>query len=1290
VDDHGHELISLTARYDHLHNGRVHRTVALAGLFFGLQLVACHETNDLADGDDVLVTSGDTSTGTTSDVRGDAPDATADPEVDDDSGTSDGEPLDVVSSDGEDTTDTTVTILEDTTVDPPEDTTTVDPPEDTTTVDPPEDTSVVDAGGDAALADADAAADIIVVPPPRHPIITELMALNDGSLLDGYGEASDWIEIYNPHDEPLQLAGYRLSDNPANLTKFVFPAHELPARGFALVFASDRTTGPAGTSEMHAPFKLSGDGETLALATPAGLIIQLVPFPRQLDDVSYGLPFEGDPTPLVTLGDDARYRVLTADESAPAGWVERAFDDGDWDEGPGGFGWLSPPSIAPGPEPEPGFLDALGAPLADSVADWSTAGTQGANGWTYGYWNRTSDGDQTYAASELTPFPANYWTGSMWDWPNGNPPWTMIGQTASHPNGTNNGNEHWAFRRWRSPVAGTLVVAWTIAKSTSGGGGVTGRLFVDGVQRDSRTIGGNDQDGVQRVLTVDVVAGSYVDLAHDALGTSGGRNDGFDGSTLTLRMWLVAGQSDLVGTDLPVGAPGGGLLVRHRFALDPEPDALITLTLHADDGAAAWLDGQLVGGVNAPANEDDPAPTDRPPAAVATPTVVHVPASTLGAGEHVLAVRAWDAAANDGACLVSATLTQRVMALGERWTWFTAPTPGAPNGPAATDLGPIVGGLSDIVEARDADPILVTATIVPTIAPVATTTLYYRVGFGAEVALPFPDDGAAPDAIAGDLVHTALIPASAAGPGQMVRWRVEVSDAAGRLTKEPPYPDPLDSHRYVGTVIIDPAIVSSLPVLHWFVENPDAAATDSGTRGAVFFRGELYDNVRFDVHGQSTRSFPKKSYDVDFNRTQRFLMDPSSARMKDVNLLTNWADKTKFRNTLAYGMLAAAGIGHHLAFPVRVQQNGSFFSVADMVEDGDDRWLERLGRDGEGALYKMYDNMSSTSQGEKKTRKDEGKEDLQALIDALGRSSSVVQTWLWDNVDIPGMVGFAAGFILVSNRDCCHKNYYAYRDTRGTGEWVYLPWDFDLTFGHNWTSQANYFDDTIYPRNTLWVGDGNRLLTPLFANTAFRAMVLRRIRTLMDELLQTSDTPVELRRMELRIAEITQQIGADADLDYTRWGSWGNNNTMAQETARVLANFFPSRRAYLFDELSTQNGTIPARQPADFTVTLGGWEASTATPARGWIRVANPNAYAVDLSGARLTGDVAFVMRAGTVIPAGGELYLAADVVQFRARPTSPRTGEQRFAQGPWVGVLGETPSLRLVDRDGRELALMP
>ena len=111
-------------------------------------------------------------------------------------------------------------------------------------------------------------------------------------------------------------------------------------------------------------------------------------------------------------------------------------------------------------------------------------------------------------------------------------------------------------------------------------------------------------------------------------------------------------------------------------------------------------------------------------------------------------------------------------------------------------------------------------------------------------------------------------------------------------------------------------------------------------------------------------------------------------KVKDINLLTNFADKSKVRNTMAYEFLKRCGTAYHFAFPVRVQRNGLFWSVQDMVEDGDDRFLDRIGLDGDGALYKMYDRMENAWAATKKTRKEENNDDLATLISRAGKTLS--------------------------------------------------------------------------------------------------------------------------------------------------------------------------------------------------------------------------------------------------------------------------------------------------------------
>jgi len=87
-------------------------------------------------------------------------------------------------------------------------------------------------------------------------VISEFMAANGNVLHDVDGEASDWVEIYNPTQQTAALAGWHLTDDAQAPAKWRFPDVTVPANGFLIVFASGKDRrDPA--RELHANFSLS-------------------------------------------------------------------------------------------------------------------------------------------------------------------------------------------------------------------------------------------------------------------------------------------------------------------------------------------------------------------------------------------------------------------------------------------------------------------------------------------------------------------------------------------------------------------------------------------------------------------------------------------------------------------------------------------------------------------------------------------------------------------------------------------------------------------------------------------------------------------------------------------------------------------------------------------------------------------------------------------------------------------------------------------------------------------------
>lgn len=136
-----------------------------------------------------------------------------------------------------------------------------------------------------------------------NPIITEFTASNNDLLTDGYGENSDWIEIFNAGDLALDIGGWYLTDDASDLTKWTFPTANLAAGEYLVVFASGRgSVDPTG--KLHTNFRLRSQGEQLALVRPDGATVVSsfgdfdINYPTQFADVSYGVAFAD--LPLIT------------------------------------------------------------------------------------------------------------------------------------------------------------------------------------------------------------------------------------------------------------------------------------------------------------------------------------------------------------------------------------------------------------------------------------------------------------------------------------------------------------------------------------------------------------------------------------------------------------------------------------------------------------------------------------------------------------------------------------------------------------------------------------------------------------------------------------------------------------------------------------------------------------------------------------------------------------------------------------------------------------------------------
>ncbi len=165
--------------------------------------------------------------------------------------------------------------------------------------------------------------------------------------------------------------------------------------------------------------------------------------------------------------------------------------------------------------------------VADSISGFS--GEQGANGWSYGYWDHTADTDKSYNQAAdfhlLRHFgsdPINQLStrpelgiGQLWTLQDGLY-YTSLWAGGGHPNGTmylgeHAQVEHWAVRRWVSTANGPITISGHAAKglATNWGGGVQTRIVVDGTTVFSAAI---DNSGTKYSVDATVHSGSLVDF----------------------------------------------------------------------------------------------------------------------------------------------------------------------------------------------------------------------------------------------------------------------------------------------------------------------------------------------------------------------------------------------------------------------------------------------------------------------------------------------------------------------------------------------------------------------------------------------------------------------------------------------------------------------------------------------------------------------------------------------------------------------------------------------------------
>lgn len=126
-----------------------------------------------------------------------------------------------------------------------------------------------------------------IAPATGGPVISEFVASNTDSHEDEDLATPDWIELMNGSPAPVSLAGWHLTNDPADKTKWAFPAVSMPANGYRVVFGSGKNRA-ATTGQLHTNFTLQRESGYLALIRPDQTVASEFTYGAQYKDIAYG------------------------------------------------------------------------------------------------------------------------------------------------------------------------------------------------------------------------------------------------------------------------------------------------------------------------------------------------------------------------------------------------------------------------------------------------------------------------------------------------------------------------------------------------------------------------------------------------------------------------------------------------------------------------------------------------------------------------------------------------------------------------------------------------------------------------------------------------------------------------------------------------------------------------------------------------------------------------------------------------------------------------------------------
>lgn len=217
----------------------------------------------------------------------------------------------------------------------------------------------------------------------------------------------------------------------------------------------------------------------------------------------------------------------------------------------------------------------------------------------------------------------------------------------------------------------------------------------------------------------------------------------------------------------------------------------------------------------------------------------------------------------------------------------------------------------------------------------------------------------------------------------------------------------------------------------------------------IGYGDDTWTDVLLRLRGDSSRKYPKKSLKLQFDS------EPFANGRFVLNFNAEYHDRGYLHSTLSSILFNKIGVPCADMEHVRLYLNNAFFGLYIMTENMDEQFLEELGLDTNGPLYKasrdgaclsIYDNVFF--HWDHKSGDDPYRAGLSNLIHDLNSVEvDDFPTFLQSKFNSSNLKGFIAMSMLLGNGSTYYHNYFLYFNPEND-LWNIYPWDLDKTFSN--------------------------------------------------------------------------------------------------------------------------------------------------------------------------------------------------------------------------------------------------